>query len=135
MLAWRDIIESKYSKLPGVRSLHDFLLLRPHPGKDVIMKVREHCFDPREELKVSSLHVARLMALLNPSSNNPGRVRPITDEKMDNMVQQFRAFEQETSVPTCVCCKHSCFILVKCCWYVFILHKCQEEVQMLYSGM
>ena len=32
------------------------------------------------------------MALPNPSSYNPGRVRPITDEKMANMVQMYNNF-------------------------------------------
>ena len=35
---WREVIERKYSDLPGVRKLHDFLFVRAHTGITV-MKV------------------------------------------------------------------------------------------------
>ena len=43
VLAWRDTLGVKYSDLPGVRKLHDFLIVKAHDGQ-VVMKVRERCF-------------------------------------------------------------------------------------------
>ena len=43
VLTWRDSLGDKYSDLPGVRKLHDFLVVKAHNG-DVVMKVRKNCF-------------------------------------------------------------------------------------------
>ena len=43
MLTWRESLGQKYSDLPGVRKLHDFLFVHSHTGK-VVMKVRELCY-------------------------------------------------------------------------------------------
>lgn len=43
VLTWRDTLGSKYSDLPGVRKLHDFLIVKGYDGQ-VVMKVREKCF-------------------------------------------------------------------------------------------
>ena len=40
VLTWRDSLAAKYSDLPGVRKLHDFLVVKAHDGT-VIMNVRE----------------------------------------------------------------------------------------------
>ena len=41
--SWREVVSEKYSNLPGIRDLHDFLALR-NPGFSAIMKVRETCY-------------------------------------------------------------------------------------------
>ena len=41
--AWRKTVAHKYSNLPGIRELHDFLALRNH-GQDAAMKVRGNCY-------------------------------------------------------------------------------------------
>ena len=41
--AWRKTVANKYSNLPGIRELHDFLALRNH-GQDAAMKVRDNCY-------------------------------------------------------------------------------------------
>ena len=43
VLAWRDTLGVKYSDLPGVQKLHDFLIVKAHDGQ-VVMKVRDRCF-------------------------------------------------------------------------------------------
>ena len=43
VLTWRDTLGAKYSDLPGVRKLHDFLTVKGYNGH-VVMKVREKCF-------------------------------------------------------------------------------------------
>lgn len=41
--AWRELLGDKYTNLPGVRKLHDFLVVRTHDGS-VVMKVRESIY-------------------------------------------------------------------------------------------
>ena len=41
--AWRKTVANKYSNLPGIRELHDFLAVRNH-GQDAAMKVRDNCY-------------------------------------------------------------------------------------------
>ncbi len=43
VLTWRDSLGDKYSDLPGVHKLHDFLVVKVHNG-NVVMKMRENCF-------------------------------------------------------------------------------------------
>lgn len=40
---WRETVAKKYSNLPGIRGLHDFLALR-NSGQDAVMKIRESCY-------------------------------------------------------------------------------------------
>ena len=41
--AWRTTVTKKYSNLPGIRALHDFLALR-NSGEDATMKVWDCCY-------------------------------------------------------------------------------------------
>lgn len=66
VLTWRDTLGEKYSDLPGVRKLHDFLFIRAHTGQ-VVMKVREQCF--RGQWKDSLLRVVNPMVVGTPSTN------------------------------------------------------------------
>ena len=40
---WREKVGEKYSNLPGIRDLHDFLTIAVPPNK-IVMKVREKCY-------------------------------------------------------------------------------------------
>ena len=40
---WRETVTQKYSSLPGIRDLHDFLTLR-NVGENALMKVRTNCY-------------------------------------------------------------------------------------------
>ena len=40
---WRDSVTKKYSRLPGIRVLHDFLALHD-PGVNAVMKVCAKCY-------------------------------------------------------------------------------------------
>ena len=62
--AWRRTIANKYSNLPGIRELHDFLALRNH-GQDSAMKVRDNCYSgplkytPMKRVKgMNAIHMA-----------------------------------------------------------------------------
>ena len=41
--AWRETVTKKYSKLQGIRALHDFIALQ-NSGEDAVMKVRDSCY-------------------------------------------------------------------------------------------
>ena len=56
--AWRKTVAHKYSNLPGIRELHDFLALRNH-GQDAAMKVRGNCYTG--PLKNTPMKVAKGM--------------------------------------------------------------------------
>ena len=40
---WREKVGEKYSSLPGIRELHDFVTIAM-PSDKVVMKVRERCY-------------------------------------------------------------------------------------------
>ena len=40
---WREKVGEKYSNLPGIRDLHDFVTLAV-PTNQIVMKVREKCY-------------------------------------------------------------------------------------------
>ena len=40
---WRDVVSKKYSNLPGIRELHDFLALC-NAGENATMMVRDNCY-------------------------------------------------------------------------------------------
>ena len=58
MQAWRKTVANKYSNLPGIRELHDFLALRNH-GQDAAMKVRDNCYT--SPLKNTPMKIAKGM--------------------------------------------------------------------------
>ena len=93
IFTWRDTLGEKYSNLPGVRKLHDFLIIRPSPNEAVIMKVREHCFNPREVPSVSPLRVISDITV-KPTllSYKQARYHQISEEKMAHMVQMYNSF-------------------------------------------
>lgn len=41
---WRETLGQKFTKLPGICSLHDFVIVKHIPTGDVIMRVRELCY-------------------------------------------------------------------------------------------
>ena len=92
IFTWRDALAEKYSNLPGVRKLHDFFFICPSPREAVLMKVREHCFDPLEKTSISPLHVIGDAQLLPLLTYKQARSHPISDEKMAHMVQMYNSF-------------------------------------------
>lgn len=87
---WREILGQKYSDLPGVRKLHDFLFIHSHTG-EVVMKVRELCHSGAwsdSTLKVISPALHGI-----PSTNyKETQTRPIKDDKMAHMVTMYNKF-------------------------------------------
>ena len=56
--AWRKTVANKYSNLPGIRELHDFLALR-NQSQDAAMHVRDNCYTG--PLKNTPMKVAKGM--------------------------------------------------------------------------
>jgi hypothetical protein len=82
---WRDFLGEKYSALPGVRKLHDFLIVRMHDDK-VMMKVRERIFGgvwTSSPLRVVNPTVQ--LALTSYGSNR----HPLSKEKLTNMALMY----------------------------------------------
>ena len=44
ILIWREKVAVKYNKLPGIRYLHDFIILRSPETGSATMLVRNHCY-------------------------------------------------------------------------------------------
>ena len=90
---WRASLE-KYSQLPGIRALHDFVFAR-NPGCDVKMKARSLCYTG--QLANTEFHVKRGYRLQDcaiPSENYKDKhlIRPITTAKHAHLQQMFKNF-------------------------------------------
>lgn len=90
VLTWRQTLGRKYSDLPGVRKLHDFLIVRQHNG-EVVMKVRQHCFTGA--WKESPLHVIQPDIQGEPATTyKEEQTRHLSAEKMANMITMYDRF-------------------------------------------
>ena len=93
---WRDPLAKKFSKLPGIRNLHDFVYTASTSG--VIAKVRRLCSTGLYEQ--SSSHVLRgrdvdKCIIPDPVDHNYstlGILRPLTDSKLKHLKQMARDF-------------------------------------------
>ena len=84
MLTWRDTLSAKYSDLPGVRKLHDFLIVKGYDGH-VVMKVREKCF--MGEWRQSPLRLLDATIPGIPTTTyKDAHSHSIKDNKLANMV-------------------------------------------------
>ena len=84
---WRNSVGKKYSDLPGVRKLHDFLVVKTHDGR-VVMKVREHCYGG--DWKESPLHVRDHSASGIPTTTYAEKhYHGISAQKMADMVTMY----------------------------------------------
>ena len=79
----------KYSNLPGVRKLHDFLVVRAHDGR-VVMKVRENIYTGTWSDSPLTLSDASLPGVPTDTYNH--HTRNLSKEKMSNMVQMYDKF-------------------------------------------
>ena len=90
VLQWREATCQKYSDLPGTRKYHDFLVARSVTGV-VAMKVKEKCYGG--SFVESPLSVLDESAIGYPTLNyRDTHTRPLTDEKMKNMITMYDKF-------------------------------------------
>ena len=90
VFTWRNYLGLKYSDLPGVRKLHDFLVVKTNTG-EVVMKVREWCFSG--EWKRSPLWIVNddvSPTLLSIYSKT--HAHDIPEGKMTDMMTMYNCF-------------------------------------------
>lgn len=93
--SWREVVGEKYSNLPGIRDLHDFLALCS-PGHNAVMKVRETCYTGTlrdTPMKITDeLRVA--LPTVNHSYHALKRVKELSDNKKMDLRQMCTNFIQ-----------------------------------------
>ena len=90
ILTWLQTLGDKYSDLPGVRNLHDFLFVKAQDGK-VVLKVYEFCFGG--VWNVSPLHQKNTTMSEIPTDTYKDRCwHQISDDKMAHMVTMYNGF-------------------------------------------
>ena len=71
---WRKTVAKKYSNLPGIRGLHDFLAPR-NSGQGAVMKIRESCYTGT--LKDTPMKITKGMSASDIATCIPELVSPI----------------------------------------------------------
>ena len=97
---WRTLL-CKYSKLPGIRSLHDFLFVKHAVTNQLVAKVRENCYEGA--FNDSPIHVVRGRSLEenciadqdSVSYSTLGKERELTETKYKHLQQMYRDFIPE----------------------------------------
>ena len=92
---WREVFGEKYSGLPGVRDLHDFLALR-NPGHDAVLKVKETCYTGT--LRDTPMKITNESRVALPTVNHSyhalKRVKELSDNKKRDLHQMCMNFIQ-----------------------------------------
>ena len=90
---WRSLLSDKYSNLPGIRSLHDFLIVKHPLTGSAVMKVRKYCFEGSFEN--ISMKVTRQECVL-PTPNHPyamlNKLRSLTDSKLKDIRHMYSQY-------------------------------------------
>ena len=93
---WRSAL-NKYSKLPGIRSLHDFIFMKNSATNKIVAKVRDDCSGGA--FQDTSLHVRHGRDIGEHVIPDPdqsytalSKVRDITDTKRKHLQQMYKDF-------------------------------------------
>ena len=90
ILTWLQTLGDKYSDLPGVRNLHDFLFVKAQDSK-VVLKVCEFCFGG--VWNVSPLHQKNTTMSEIPVDTYKDKCwHQISDDKMAHIVTMYNGF-------------------------------------------
>ena len=90
---WRASLD-KYSTLPGIRNLHDFVFAR-NPGCNVRMKARRLCYKgliQDSDFRVKRGHSLEESAIPTETYKSTGQIRQITDTKLGHIRQMCDSF-------------------------------------------
>ena len=91
--SWREFVGEKYTNLPGIRDLHDFIALH-NPGQNAIMKVRKMCYSgalvdtPMKVIDAS--HIA--LPTVNHSYYALKRIKELSENKKKDLQQMCNNF-------------------------------------------
>jgi hypothetical protein len=88
ILPWRASLVKKYSELPGVRKLHDFVIVRS--GDKVVMKVRDSCC--KGSVVASPLHVVDPSVSTQPTSTYRQSRKELPGDKLAHLKQMYSKF-------------------------------------------
>ena len=93
---WRPVLD-KYTKMPGKRSLHDFVFAKNPTTGDAMVQVRDLCYDgplQQSTIKVASGHQASDLAIPMSSSSYRARglIKEISSSKMAHLKQMYNNF-------------------------------------------
>ena len=97
---WREKISAKHSKLPGIRELHDFVIVTSPNTGNATMLVREGCYGGRSKkspLTLNSGYTAdiNVFPLESDTYDQLKKTREITATKLTHLTQMCRNFIPE----------------------------------------
>lgn len=91
---WRDKLSAKYSKLPGIRSLHDFITIRHPVTKKAMMSVRELCYTGAPH--PTTLRVNDDSIVVSYDENDDyvmlNKTRALTSTKLASLKRMYESF-------------------------------------------
>ena len=100
---WREKVGEKYSSLPGIRELHDFVTVAMPPDK-VVMKVRERCYagplrDTPTKVKRGFTADHSCIPRVTDTYKAKSLVKQIPESKLGHLVQMYNNFIEEEKWP------------------------------------
>ena len=99
---WRQELDKKYTELHGIRKYHDFVVSRD-AANDARLRVREKCGSGAfkiDNLKLRSGSSSLTVCTPDPSSNYLNSRRPLSSEKLSDMVTMYSRFIDPDRWPT-----------------------------------
>ena len=103
---WRELVDGKYTKLTGIRSLHDFMVVRHSVTGKAVMIVREFSYGgPAKSSSIKVRDDVPYDECILPTQNyiQSNKIRTLSSSKLDHLKQMFEKF-----IPTE---KHPSFII------------------------
>ena len=94
---WREKVGGKYSNLPGIRDLHDFLTTAVPPNK-IVMKVLEKCYTGTK-VKKGFVSTDFCIPMVTDSYKARGNLRILTESKLGHLKQMYANFIPEEKCP------------------------------------
>ena len=99
---WREQLGQKFTKLPGIRSLHDFVTVRHLISGEVIMRVRKLCytgaFEPTKMKLIGGVSTD-LDAIPKSDYKSTNGSHKLTAKKLDDLKQMYTKFIERGKWP------------------------------------
>ena len=97
---WRAKISAKYSKLPGIRELHDFIIVRlsESDNETATVLVREWCYSgtpKKSPLKLNSSFAANINVFPCECYDQLNKTHQLTEAKLTHLTQMCQNFIPE----------------------------------------
>lgn len=92
VLAWREAVVSKYSKFPGIRSLHDFLFMKNSVTGRVTAKTRSLCYTGSSMQILHGRDTDNIIPNESQSYSSLNKTRSLSKSKVEHLKQMYRDF-------------------------------------------